>query len=149
MNAQARAWVEAQKPELAVAAEGYVRDYWEPSGSRGALQRVKPSQLRNLLSAAQAERSLAVLLNFLRYQIGRGNRGWNDSKSGDGLADLLRRQVEERLEKGQAPAGADRYELEGDLSALLLGYVVREHTYRTFLDLERQRGQADTSRGRR
>ncbi len=83
----------------------------------------------SLLSAAQARNSLAVLVNFLRYQIGRGRQGWADKKSGLGLGELLEKEVGERV-AGTEASGKERYRLEARVAALLFGYLIREYTFR-------------------
>jgi len=135
MKPETLGWIEEQEPELVRAAEKYVADFdiHKPDPeSRGARNkaRVSASQLRNLLNAAQGRSSLAVLVNFLRYQIGRGRQGWDDERSGKALVKLLEDEVGKRVETGSKVSGKDRYRLESRLAALLLGFVIREYTYR-------------------
>lgn len=152
MNSQTLNWIEHQKAELVEAAEGFVtaagiadprpetKDK-KPAPPRPGGKDNKPkakisgSQLRNLLSVAQSERSLAVLLNFLHYQMGRA-KGWPDLPSGEALYGLLREAVKKRIDEAveEKAFGADfrrpdRFLLESRLSALLLGYIIREYTY--------------------
>lgn len=135
MNAETLTWIEDQKPDLVRSAESYVEEHKisEPGEDRRhgfPKARVSGSQLRNLLSAAQSEGSLAVLINFLRYQIGRGRQGWEDQVSGRGLETMLHKQVGQRIaDAGDVTAGDPR-QLESRLASLLLGYVIREYTYR-------------------
>ncbi len=132
MNAETLAWIEGRKPELVHAAEEYVQknEIFKAAG-HGRKARVSASQLRNLLNATQAESSLAVLINFLRYQVGRGRQGWQDTASGLALEALLKEKVGALGEAGeQKLEEADRHALEARLAALLLGYVIREYTFR-------------------
>lgn len=136
MNADTLAWIEDQKPDLVRSAESYVEEFKisDPrEGSRGhgfpkAL--ISGSQLRNLLNASQSEGSLAVLVNFLRYQIGRGRQGWEDQRSGRGLETLLHEQVGKRIADAGDKAGNEPHQVESRLASLLLGFVIREYTYR-------------------
>lgn len=136
MNAETLTWIEDQKPDLVRSAEEYVKGFKlsEPrdvSRGRGFPKaRVSGSQLRNLLSAAQSEGSLAVLINFLRYQIGRGRQGWEDQDSGRGLETLLEEQVGKRIADAGDKAGKKPRQAEARLAALLLGYIIRDYTYR-------------------
>lgn len=139
MKPETLGWIEEQEPELVRAAEEYVKEleiHKADPASRGPRNRprVSGSQLRNLLNAAQGRSSLAVLVNFLRYQIGRGRKGWEDERSGNALVKLLEDEVStrvgKRVEKDSEVAGKDRYRLESRLAALLLGFVLREYTYR-------------------
>ncbi len=136
MNAETLTWIEDQKPNLVRSAESYIKEYKiseprEVSRGRGFPKaRVSGSQLRNLLSASQSEGSLAVLVNFLRYQIGRGRQGWDDQDSGRGLESLLHEQIGKRITDAGDKAGSEPHQVESRLASLLLGYVIREYTYR-------------------
>ena len=140
MNSRTLTWIEEQKPDLVEWAESYVdqsrlfaatdRTERRPHGRKDP--HVKTSQLRNLLNAAQAGSPLAVLLNFLRYQIGRGRQGWAHQPSGKQLETLLRDQLGPRCRDhaDTLDAPGDRHELESRMAAQLLGFIVREYTYR-------------------
>ncbi|MFP3939775.1 MAG: hypothetical protein ACOC7L_00650 [Acidobacteriota bacterium] len=144
MTPQLRAWIEAQKPSLVQAAEEYLNEakIYLPKGGggkggkggRGGGKRKDPrvsgSQLRNLLNVAQTERSVAVFRNFLRYQVGRGSRGWPDPASGEALESYVDRAIGKRSRSAAGQHGVDARELEAELLPLLLGYVIREFTYR-------------------
>ena len=76
MSPELQAWIEEQKPDLVEAAKRYVNKSsicFKQTGQDNEPQ-VSSSQLRNLLNVAQSERSLKVLVNFLRYQISRGQK---------------------------------------------------------------------------
>jgi hypothetical protein len=132
MSPETLAWIEKQKPDLVRSAEDYVKQtkLFKRKG-RGDHPRVSGSQLRNLLSAAQSGSPLAVLINFLHYQIGRKNQGWADQRSGEELGKLLDKDIRRLSREGAKQKGAeDVYELESHLAAQLLGFVIREYTYR-------------------
>jgi hypothetical protein len=149
MNPDIQAWIDEQKPELVKAAEEFVEESKichpmppPPShGKKGASStptgrpgkpkaRVSSSQLRNLLSVAQSERSLAVFRNFLRYQVGRKSKAWQDSEAGDLLEQTVEREVASRGKPGEEKVGVPAQSLAGELLPLLIGYVIREYTYR-------------------
>ena len=147
MRPETLTWLEKQKPRLVRWAEGFVSDskLYEanaktvnnPRGQREP--HVKTNQIRNLLGAAQAGEPLAVLVNFLRYQRGR-RKGWPHEPSGQALEELFNKELSSlidkrlgNLETSEAQAGAstdERYEVESYLAAQLLGFIVREYTYR-------------------
>ena len=123
------AWIEQQKPDRVASAEAYVRDsHIYEAGPRGRGPRISPSQLRNLLNAAQGESPLAVIVNLLHYQMGR-SEGWKDWPSGEKLEALLREKVGGAAESAPVGDKAQRYGVEARLATLLLGYVVREYVY--------------------
>jgi hypothetical protein len=147
MNPESLAWIEKQKPQLVGWAEDFVAEtrLYEPTprtaknepGKRTPL--VRTNQLRNLLNAAQSGSPLAVLINFLRYQIGREKEGWKHRESGEALLTLLETKLRE-MSRGctadRLPKGArlpDPYEMEAHLAAQLLGFIIRDYTYRCCL----------------
>jgi hypothetical protein len=136
MTPEVLSWIDEQKPALVGAAERYIQDnpiYAPDPGRREARRppaRVSGSQLRNLVNAAQTGSPLAVMVNLLRYQIGRGGRGWKDKDSGQALERVLVSEVKTRAESAPGSDEGVRYAVESRLAALLLGYIVREFTYR-------------------
>lgn len=134
MTPEILAWIERQKPALVGLAEGFLIQHriYAPAPSEAHKQRpparVSGSQLRTLLNAAQSGSPVAVLVNLLHYQVGRGARGWDDKASGDALAVLLRDSVS-ALVKASGANGDGVFEVEARVSALLLGFVIREYTY--------------------
>jgi hypothetical protein len=133
MSPEVQAWIEAQKPELVAAAERYVESSQlslQAPNRRDRRARVSMSQLRNLLNIAQTERSLAVFKNFLRYQVGRKSRGWEDQAAGELLEQLLLAEVAARSQGGGEAHGVEPRHLEAALLPLLIGYIIREYTYR-------------------
>ncbi len=132
MGLELQAWIEERKPELVAAAEGYVDQsgiYFKQTGRDGEPQ-VSGSQLRNLLGVVRSERSLKVLVNFLRYQIGRGRRGWEHRESGKHLEEVLTGRIASLCSDQEAARlDTSRRELEAALVSLFLGYVIREYTY--------------------
>jgi hypothetical protein len=153
MNPKTLTWIEKQKPMLVGWAETYVEDselYFpknsgsanspknsgspsSPKKSGKGMARVSGSQLRNLLSAAQSGSPLAVLLNFLRYQMGR-RQGWAHTPSGQELETLLKEKLSPLCEEFPETHEADPYELQSHLAAQLLGFIIREYTYRCKLE---------------
>lgn len=115
------------------------------------------SQLRNLIALANETESPAVVLNFLRYQMGRDTRGRGWSKTvanGKTVGQLFLDEIEsgvvyEQLEQiaGQSTAvekqkatAAEKQLVKMALIRNFLGFASR---YMKFLDLERasrQRG---------
>lgn len=144
-------WLDGLKPGLVSRAVAFLErnSIHAPRGTGGGRQPVVTgSQIRNLLAAAQSGSPFAILVNFLRYQIGRGSRGWADAPSGEALAAIL------SPEPGPASAGRNDgdeagrslaalcaaqagnrgklmlYLLEAQVAAQFLGFLIREYTYR-------------------
>jgi hypothetical protein len=143
-------WLDGLKPSLVSRAVAFLErnSIHSPKNPGGRQPIVTGSQIRNLLAAAQSGSPFAILVNFLRYQIGRGTRGWADAPSGEALALIL------APEKGSEPAaGKDGneegrslaalcavqagnrgrlmlYLLEAQVAAQFLGFLIREYTYR-------------------
>lgn len=140
MTPDVLSWIDEQKPGLVGAAERYLRDnaIYAAGPSKHSARRppakVSGSQLRNLVNAAQADSPLAVLVNLLRYQIGRASRGWRDRDSGQALERVLIDEVETRSKSAPTADAHAHYAVESRLAALLLGYIVREFTYRCELE---------------
>ena len=102
------------------------------------------SQLRNLIAVALETESPAVVLNFIRYQMGRAgrNKGWaniargTDKRLGDRFID--------EIESGEVARALDTLDLSGDamlrqlahieLIRHFLGFASR---YLKYLDLKR------------
>ena len=152
MKPETLTWIERQKPTLVEWAEAFVKSsrlylaresdpepddavLEDPNRHRRRRQRalVSSSQLRNLLNAAQHGTSLKALVNFLRYQVGRGRGGWGHGGSARKLEKLLREDLrelcEQRLDLSES-AAEERYDLEANVAAHFLGFVIREYTYR-------------------
>ena len=127
MNPQALAWIEDQKSDLVAAAVQNT-----PS------QDVSKSQLQTLLTVASDE-PVEVLRSHLRYQMGRGDKAWKDWKAGQNVLDLLSNEVVERCSQAASsgslgaidPSAQDA--IQRRVAALLIGYIIREHTYQSAL----------------
>jgi len=131
-------WIEQQKPRLVRWAEDFVDTTKLYRATRKTASKdpgwrtpeVRANQLRNLLSAAQSGSPLAVLVNFLRYQIGRQNQGWAHRESGKELDALLTEKLGKLIPERLAE---HRYQLEAHLAAQLLGFIIRHYTYQCSL----------------
>lgn len=140
MTPDVLAWIDRQKPALVGVAEGFLSQHHiferpEPKDNKlrdnkakDNKPRVSGSQLRLLLNAAQSGSPVAVLVNLLHYQVGRGSRGWGDQQSGEALAKTLRESVSD-LAQTCGASGDDLFEVEARVAALLLGFLIREYTY--------------------
>ena len=108
------------------------------------------SQLRNLMALANETESPAVVLNFIRYQMGRDTRGrgWNKTVAeGKTVGQLFQEEIEtgavqEQLDQMQklTSAAVEKQLVRMVLIRNFLGFASR---YMKFLDLERasrQRG---------
>ncbi len=160
MKTETLTWIDQQKPDLVARAEKYLDEHkiyqpkycdpeWQkkkgaPPKKPSCLQDLpeeakKPiisnNQLRNLLNAAQAGNPISVQVNFLRFQIGRQKNAWPDANSGEALITLLENL---RTSSKKAVLGSEvaPISLEAPLAANLLGFIIREHTYRTKVALE-------------
>ena len=132
MNTASLHWIERQKPALVVQAEKYLEEHkiFERVSNDQNEQIVSVSQLRNLLNAARTGEPLVVIQNYLRYQIGRGKKGWKNRPSGEALVGLLDSEVGKRIESLSEIDPVERFEVESRLAALLLGYIIRQYTYK-------------------
>lgn len=138
MTPETLTWVEQQKPGLVARAEGYVKatklhcatpkTQNKDKGKR--TPEVKTNQLRNLLNAAQAGDPLALLINFLRYQVGRRSQGWKHETSAKALLKEFEDNLMPLCDGCLARDTEGRFELEAHLAAQFLGFVIREYTYR-------------------
>lgn len=144
LTASDLAWLERIKPELVSRAENFLETHriFRKHEKNRNNPVVSGSQLRNLLAAAQSGSPFAILVNFLRYQIGRGGRGWDDTSSGRALVEYLSPQVPEGNkslailcnEKTRGYEPAHRYLLEAQVAAHFFGFLIREYTYRCKLE---------------
>lgn len=142
MKPEALAWIEDQKSDLVAAAIVNT-----PS------QQVTKSQLQTLLTVAQDE-PIDVLKSHLRYQMGRSQQAWRDWEAGERILTMLEQEVRERckaaIDSGvlSKPTARDRRALQQRLAALMIGFVIREHTYQQALAAPRgnQVGNQDTRR---
>lgn len=138
MTPETMAWIEQQKPTLVVWAEEFVKDsklYTRYKKSNRA--QVSRNQLRNLLNAAMAGASIKELINFLHYQVGRKNEAWKHWDSADQLESLLLGQLASLAEKSKPIIEKSQqsiYEMEASLAAQLMGFIIREYTYRCKLE---------------
>lgn len=136
--------IDLSKEQLVPAAEALLRQADVVSISKKDLGE---SQLRNLIAIANETRSPAVVLNFIRYQMGRDSRGRNWSKLAGGkrvgelfLAALEGGAVGAALED-MAPVIENEEQkqlVRIELFRHFLGFASR---YMKFLDLERGTGR--------
>ena len=96
---------------------------------RGGLE---DKQLRNVSAVAAETESLAVVDNFIQYQIGRARpgQGWLAGPDG-GFGERLRADLEWIREQARrlADAQVTAKELEIRLARLYLGYLIRHFKY--------------------
>lgn len=103
--------------------------------------KMEENQLRNLLNVAMESRSAEVVINFIRYQIGRSGNAWETSNTGFGhtvIRDIrtfvagLADEVVQYLKAhsiAEAEAKALRSEASIRLMQLYLGYLNRAFYY--------------------
>lgn len=132
MSLSLRAFIEKRSPHLVQVAEEFLQQHkiYLPAGKPV----VSGTQLRNLLAAAQSGSPVAVLRNFLHYQMGRDqrSRAWADSASGHALIGLLEKEVAKPVADQVGAATTEdeaRFRLEAELASQLLGFLHREYTY--------------------
>jgi hypothetical protein len=100
------------------------------------------NQIRNVLNVAEESRSLAVVTNFIRYQLGRSQTGPAWRKNGFGLRvikqiessdGIIAQQVQAALKQAQEQVGDIPQEavddLRYDLMRYYLGYLNRAFIY--------------------
>jgi hypothetical protein len=98
---------------------------------QGVTSQLEDKQLRNVIAVAEETESLAVVENFVKYQIGRDDKekDWAAGKPGFGegvLQDLgwIRKQAE-----SLADASVGKKDLEIRMARLYLGYMMRYFKY--------------------
>jgi len=96
------------------------------------------NQIRNVLNVAEESRSLAVVTNFIRYQLGRSNTGPAWRKNGFGLRviqqiessdGIIAQQTKAVLEQAEDASQEAVDELRYDLMRYYLGYLNRAFIY--------------------
>jgi hypothetical protein len=140
LTIEQRRSIDLAKEELVGAAEKLLQDARvSPSKDFGH------SQLRNLVAVASETESPAVVLNFIRYQMGKDGRGENWSKAvenqrmGDRFIDALNK---DEGVVGQALKGISGLEGKSvqlarmELIRYFLGFATR---YMKYLELQRVR----------
>lgn len=95
--------------------------------------RVDKSQLRNVLAVANAAPHVAVVTNFIRYQMGRGgnpSKAWRDTGLGqavineiDGKIRTLAQQAAQQAETTQVD------DVQVQMTRLLLGFMNRRFVF--------------------
>lgn len=101
---------------------------------------IEKGQLRNLLNVAIEARSVEVVANFIRYQMGRSARTWTPTIGHGLIADLrwiaeeitptTRQAAEEKLRQRQAnTADIDSNAILVELMQRYLGYLSRAFYY--------------------
>jgi hypothetical protein len=91
------------------------------------------SQIRNVMSVANDAPHVAVVTNFVRYQIGRAGvprRAWKDT----GLGEALIKEIEGKMhdlakEAVTAAEFGDVGQVQAQLTRLLLGFMYRRYVY--------------------
>lgn len=100
------------------------------------------SQIRNVLNVADERRSIAVVTNFIRYQLGRGQTGPAWQTNGFGLRVIEQIETSDGIVAKQAQAAMERVQehvesipqeaiddLHYDLMRYYLGYLNRAFYY--------------------
>jgi hypothetical protein len=100
------------------------------------------SQIRNVLNVADELRSIAVVTNFIRYQLGRGQTGPAWRTNGFGLRVIEQIETSDGIVAKQAQAALERVQehvesipqeaiddLRYDLMRYYLGYLNRAFYY--------------------
>lgn len=100
------------------------------------------NQIRNVLNVAEESRSLAVVANFIRYQLGRSQTGPAWRKNGFGLQVIKQIEASDGIVAKQTQAALERAqervkdipqeaidELRYDLMRYYLGYLNRAFIY--------------------
>lgn len=128
--------IKAQLDELVRMANRAVVELGKTSARRD----MEESQLRNLLDVSLESGSIEVILNFIRYQIGRKSNAWNAGKDGFGhhLINDIRTKIKEMADKvvdldefssfgNQAKLEQAKYQQSAylRLTQLYLGYLGR------------------------
>lgn len=114
-----------------------VRQVNQTIAALGNETRLEKNQFRNLLNVSQQSPSVEVVINFIRYQIGRSGRDWNDNNFGHRVIEDLRGKVAEIAgqvvkdvrAKGMAISDERQQQVYVQLTQLYLGYLNRAFFY--------------------
>lgn len=94
-------------------------------------EKFKESQLRNVINVASSSRSVPVVLNFIKYQIGRREE-WQHKKFGEYLLDRLIRLSPTAQQIASRPeVKGSEEEIHLRLVELYLGYMNRYFKYKS------------------
>ncbi len=147
LTLQQRRQIDRLKEGLVTAAEGLLEEarVWEKSD-------FGHSQLRNLLAVAAETESPAVVVNFIRYQMGRDVRGknWRSERGGKSLG----KRFIEALQGGKGAVmgalnripgldGEARQLAHIELVRIFVGFAIRSMK---FLELRRSKEKKGGSR---
>ena len=93
---------------------------------------VGASQIRNVMAVANSAPHIAVVTNFIRYQMGRSTTKptWKDTGLGDAVNDAIQGTVGNMAKDIVAEAGFGEIdETQMRLTRLLLGFMHRSYVY--------------------
>lgn len=109
-------------------------------------EKLEVKQLRNVEAVAAETESLAVVDNFIKYQIGRADKpdkGWRwGEQQGKGFGEAVRDDLKELKKRAESNAGdkVSPKDLEIRLVRLYLGYLTRHFTYAETMDKAKKKG---------
>lgn len=119
--------------QLIRAAEDFLNGFANSKQLPGDL---KSTQMRNLVNVAKEAPHVAVISNFLRYQIGRDNRqsNWGSNQFGSRLIEEIGKikTIAEKVKEETAAASGEMFDAEEihlELVRQFLGYLNRHFVF--------------------
>lgn len=109
---------------------------------------MEPTQIRNVIAVAEDTRSVAVVDNFIKYQIGRAKEktGWRfGEETGTGFGEAVRKDLVQlqNLAKQKATGEVEEKDLEIRLVRRYLGYLARYFKYASALEAPKCKEEGD------
>lgn len=92
---------------------------------------MSPHQLGNVVAVVQESRSVPVVVNFIRYQMGRKEvSAWLEDRFGERLVETILEKIQPLAKQVADEAGVSLQDAWVDLTALFLGYTRRSFVAR-------------------
>ncbi len=97
----------------------------------GKLGDIELNQIRNLVAVANSAPHPAIVINFIRYQMGRSaTRAWKATGLGDEVIKVIEGPVRRMAKEADDSVGTDSVDhVQAQMTRLLLGFLNRSFVY--------------------
>jgi hypothetical protein len=96
------------------------------------IKSIEQNQIRNVLAVANSAPHVAVVTNFIRYQMGRSGapgKAWKNTGLGKAVIDAIEGSMSRIAGKAAEKSGYNVDEVQVRLTRLLLGFMNRRYVY--------------------